>query len=241
MPFTSTTYDLVAGSATVVVPPSNQPMAVILHNNQPIAGAEGYSRRGYTFGIAQSFTVSASGTAQFAMTTGTHGAQFQYYSIITETTSVDAYLVEGATVGTAAGTVPSYNLDRTSSRVATSVMGSATSVTGGTIVSAEYLTTTKQAGETFSSFKILTLKASSVYAMQFVNQQNQSTTVHFQLGWAEQFDGGHDIYIGGPVGSAFRLPPETNMQMHLLPLTTITATAAQSCNLSVFVEKAWSA
>jgi len=239
MPFTSTAYNLTAGSATVVVPPDNQPMAVILRNNQPVAGAEGFSRRGYTFGIAQSFDVPASGTASFAITTGTHGVQFQYYSIITETTSVDAYLVEGATVGTAAGTVPVYNLDRTSSRVATSVVGSATSVTGGTIVSAEYLTTTKQAGETFSSFKILTLAASSVYAMQFVNQQNQSTTVHFQLGWAEQFNGGHDIYIGGAVGSAFRLPPETTMQLTLLPLTTLTATASQPCNLGVFVERAW--
>lgn len=239
MPFTSTAFDLVAGSATVVVPPDNQPMAVILRNNQPIASAEGYSRRGYTFAIATSFTVSAASTAQFAMTTGTHGAQFQYYSIISETTSLDVFLVEGATVGTAAATLPSFNLDRGSNRTATSVLGSATSVVGGTVVSAEYLTTDKHAGETFSAFKVITLGGSQVYAMQFINQGNQATDVHFQLGWSEQFNGGHDIYIGGAVGSAFRLPPETTMQTTLLPLTTLTATASQPCNLGVFVERAW--
>ena len=241
MPYTSTEFDLVAGSATVIAAPDHQPMSVIVQNNQPIAGAEGYARRGYTFGLAQSFTVPSSGTATFAMTTGAYGAQFQYYSIITETTSVDAHLVEGATVGTAAARLPAYNLDRKSTRTPTSVFGSATSVTGGTVVSSEYLTSTKQAGETLSSFKVLTLNGSSVYAMRFVNQQNQSTLVHFQLGWAEQFDGGHDVYIGGAVGSAFRLAPEARVQLNLLPLTTLTATASQPCNVGVFVERAWNA
>lgn len=240
MPLSALTYNLVAGSATVIAGPSNQPLSVLIRNNQPVASAEGYSRRGYTFAIATSFNVPASGTAQFAFTTGTHGAQFQYYSIISESTSVDVFLVEGATVGTAAGTIPIYNLDRTSARTATSVLGSATSVSGGTIVSAEYLTTTKQAGETFSSFKILTLAGSAVYAMQFVNQQNQTNKVHFQLGWAEQFNGGHDVYLGGAVGSALRLPPENTYQFTLLPLTTLTATSSQPCNVGVLVETAHS-
>lgn len=238
MPLTATSYDLIAGSATVIAGPSQQPLSVLIRNNQPVASAEGYSRRGYTFAIATSFNVPASGTASYALTTGVHGAQFQYYSIITETSSVDAFLIEGATVGTAAGTLPSYNLDRTASRTATSVLGSATSVTGGTTVSAEFLTTTKQAGEAFSSFKILTLAGSSRYAMQFVNQANQTTKVHFQLGWAEQYDGGHDVYLGGAVGSALRLPPENTYQFTLLPLTTLTAQASQACNIGVLVERA---
>jgi hypothetical protein len=102
------------------------------------------------------------------------------------------------------------------------------------------LTTTKQAGEIFSSFKILTLAGSAVYAMQFVNQQNQTNKVHFQLGWAEQFNGGHDVYLGGAVGSALRLPPENTYQFTLLPLTTLTATSSQTCNIGVLVETAHS-
>lgn len=238
MPITANSYDLVAGSVTVIAGPSHQPLSVLVRNNQPVAGAEGYSRSGYTFAIATTFDVPASGTASFAMTTGTHGAQFQFYSIMSETSAVNAYLIEGAAVSTAAATIPAYNLNRTSNRTATSVLGSATSVTGGTTITSEFLTTTKHAGENFSGFKILTLQGSAVYAMQFVNEANQTTSVHFQLGWAEQYNGGHDVYLGGAVGSALRLPPENTYQFTLLPLTTLTATSSQPCNVGVFVERA---
>ena len=220
----------VGSATTMVVAPSVDNQHVVLQNQEPQSNIGDYSREGHVWAATSFFSVSNGGTVSFGMLTGQHGAQFEYYNIVAESHSVHAYLVEAPTF-TAGGTVTAYNLDRNNTDTYSAVLTQATNVTGGTVVSSEYVPASKQAGEVLSSTKVITLKPSTRYAMNFVGTGNAN--VFFELGFTEQFNGGNDIYLGA-AGSAIRLRGGDVIQLNLYPGEAVYAsTRGQSCNLAI--------
>lgn len=221
----------VGTAQAMVVPPSTDTQRIILQNQQPAGNVGDYSREGYVHLVQSYFTVANGGTASFALQTGPHGVQFEFYSIATSGNPVHAYLLEGATY-TTGGTVQAYNLNRSHSDLYDSVLTSATGVTGGTVVSAEYVPASNQAGGEFSSVKIHTLRPSTGYVMNFTAPVG-AVDVHFQLGFTEQYNGLHDIYLG-TAGSAVRLRGGEVLTLDLYPGEAVYASAnGTACALAI--------
>ena len=221
----------VGTAQTMVVPPSTDTQRVVLQNQQPEGNVGDYSRDGYVY-LAQSFfSVSNGGTVSFGLNTGSHGAQFEFYSIDVASNSVNASLIEGATY-TAGSAIQAYNLNRNHSDSYQSVLTRATNITGGTVVSAEFVPGSNQAGGVYSSVKVHTLKPSTKYAMSFVASSG-ATDVHFELGFTEQYNGLHDIYLG-TAGSAIRLRGGELITMDLYPGDAVYASAnGTACALAI--------
>lgn len=221
------------GTATsTVVAPTHDYAEFVLKNLQP-GTPEELARDGHVFLIGQQFAIPAGGTVAFSMTTGATGAQFDFYQIVSEAASVVASLIEGATITTTGNPIPAYNLNRTKSDSHMAVFRAATAVTGGTVVSSEFVTASIHGGGDMASNKIHTLEPSTQYAMRFVNQGNQSTNVFFQLGFSEQFNGFNEIWLG-VADESFVIRPNESLHLTLNPNATINATALMdSCLLAV--------
>jgi hypothetical protein len=221
------------GTATqTVVAPTNDYAEYVLKNLQP-GTPEELARDGHVFLIGQQFSIPAGGTVAFSMTTGATGAQFDFYQIVSESASIIASLIEGATITTTGNPIPAYNLNRTKSDSHMAVFRAATAVTGGTVVSSEFVTASIHGGGDMASNKIHTLEPSTQYAMRFVNQGNQSTNVFFQLGFSEQFNGMNSIWLGTP-DESFVLRAGEELKLTLPTDTTINATAKHDgCKLAV--------
>jgi hypothetical protein len=150
---------------------------------------------------------------------------------VTTGNPIKAYLIEGATY-TTGGTVVAHNMDRNSSDTYESVLTSATGVTGGTVISSEFVPASNQAGGTLGSAKIQTLRPSTGYAMNFT-APNGAAEVHFELGFTEQYNGLHDIYLG-TAGSAIRLRGGETITMDLFPGEAVYAsTNGTACALAI--------
>lgn len=215
--------------------PSVHEQRITLQNMQPISDADEYARDGYVFIVNSIFTLANSGSTAFAMRTGPTGAQFQFYQIDVESSTVRAQLIEGATYGTG-GTVIGYNINRQASDVYTSVLTAASNVTGGTAVNTEYVPAANQGGGLFESTKVVTLEPSTEYVMQFTDFGGNGTEVHFQLAWSEQYNGGHDIWINyGTAGveNGFRLKPQQTVQFDVSPLDDLVAFSSQPTKLAI--------
>jgi len=231
MPITQAVYSVGTATQTVVAP-TNDYAEYVLKNLEP-QGADNLARDGHVYLVGQQFTINSGSTASLSMMTGATGAQFEFYQIISSDAAVYANLLEEPTVVTNGNNIPAYNLNRNHSDAHNAVLKSATSVTGGTVISAEFITASVHAGGATSSAKVHTLKPSTQYAMRFVNQGNQATTVFFQLGFAEQYNGYSDIWLG-TVDNSFVLKAGQELKMTLNPNATINATAkADGCRLSV--------
>lgn len=221
----------VGTAQTMVVPPSTDTQRVVLQNQQPEGNIGDYSREGYIQMVQSFFTVPNGGTVSFAINTGSQGVQFEFYSITTSGNPVHAYLIEGATY-TTGGTLQAYNLNRNNSDTYQSILTSATGVTGGTVISSEYVPASNQAGGGLSSVKVHTLRPSTGYAMSFTGPVGASD-VHFQLGFAEQYNGLHDIYLG-TAGSAIRLRGGEVLTLDLYPGEAVYASAnGTACALAI--------
>jgi hypothetical protein len=183
-------------ASTQILAPSADAQRVTIENMNPAPLDGGYSREGYAFEMSRVFTIAAPGTAQFSLATPSTGAQFISYQIISTNAQVTATLIEGATVVSSGTAIPSYNLNRQSDRTANSVLDSATSVTGGTVIATELITSQHKVSGSAASEKVYTLKPSQTYAMRFVNEGNQTTSIYFDLVFAEQFNGYHDLWLG---------------------------------------------
>jgi hypothetical protein len=73
--------------------------------------------------------------------------------------------------------------------------------------------------------------------MRFVNLGNQTTSVFFQLGFSEHYNGYNNIWLE-TVNDSFVLRPNEEILMELLPNATINATALINSNkLSVMRQK----
>lgn len=220
---------------SLVHPPSVHDQRITLTNMQPISDADEYARDGYVFIVNAIFTLANSGSTAFAMRTGEYGAQFQFYEIDVESSTVRAQLIEGATYGTA-GTVVGYNINRNESDTYDAVLTGATNVTGGTVVNTEYVPAANQGGGQFTSQKVVTLEPSSEYVFQFTDFGGNGTEVHFQLAWSEQYNGGHDIWVNhgtAAVDNGLRLKPQETITLEISPLDNLVAYSSQPTRLSV--------
>lgn len=206
-----------------IVQPSTDAAHVTIQNLNPEYELGAYSRDGYVFLLSQVFTIASPGTAQFSLTTPATGTQFEFYSIATTDAQVTATLIEGATVSSAGTPFTAYNLNREIAGSHATVLDTATSVTGGTVIATELIAAENKASGGIESAKIFTLKPSSTYALRFVNNGNQSTTVAFDLGFSEQFNGAHDAWLGAN-GSAFRLSGGESLQLELDAGESVVAT-----------------
>lgn len=221
------------GTATqTVVAPTNDYAEYVLKNVQPATVME-YARDGHIYLINAKFSVTALAATSFSIVTGPYGAQFDFYEIVSDTSPIYAQLIEGATVTTTGSPITAYNLNRNVSDSHAAVLKAATVVIGGTVVSSEYTTATKQAGGATASNKIHTLAADTEYVMKFENVGNQTTNVFFQLGFSEQYNGLNSIWLGTPDGS-FVLRAGEELKLGLQPNATINATAKHDgCKLAV--------
>lgn len=229
----SSTRFTVDGTTIELCAPSVDPQRVSITNLQSKPNAESLARDGYVFVAADRFSIANNGSAHFQITTGAHGAQFQFYEIVATSSAISAELIEGATFGSAT-VVPSYNLNRNSARTATSVLSAATAVSGGTVISEEYIPASNQAGGAFSFTKIHTLEPSTSYIMRFIDVGGNGAVAFMQVGFAEQFNGAHDVHLNNTAGSAFILDAGETWHGLLYQGESITAsTDGQECDVAV--------
>jgi len=229
-----TTQVYTVGTAiSKVVTDSGDSQDVILQNLEPAANADDLSRAGYLYLVQSKFTLAASGTALFNMATPVGGTQLEFYEIVSTAEPVFAELVEGGTP-TTGGTVPSYNINRNEADDAATVFTQATVLTGGTVVSAELVTGSKQGGGASGTFsKIHTLQGSSDYGMRFVNQSNQETDVFVQIAFSEKFNGQNAVWVGEGVNDGIRLGGGESMTMRLQQKQTLWAVSEEQAELAV--------
>lgn len=210
-------------AATTVVAPVNDYAKYALKNIQP-GSVDDMAREGYVYLIGRQFSLTQGATAAFSIETGPTGAQFDFYEIVSDVSNVYAELIEGATVAVTGDPIVAYNLNRNYPDTHASVLKAATSVTGGTTISAEFVTATNQGGGVIASNKIHTLEPNTQYAMKFTNQGAQTTNIFFQLGFSEHYNGYSNIWLEA-VNNSFVLKPGDDLVMELPPLATINATS----------------
>lgn len=228
----SNTYT-VGAAATVIAAGHNMPQRVTVTNLQPSQEIGEMSRDGYVFLAQRRFTITNNGTAHLQITTGPYGVQFEFYEIVATGSSVSAELIEGATFGSATA-VAAYNLNRQSDRTPQSTLSAATAVTGGTVISAEYVPASNQAGGSQFFSKIHTLEANTSYVMRFADVGGQGATCFLQLGFAEQYNGGNEVHLNNTAGSAFVIRGGERVDMVLYPDEFLeAATTGQECSVAV--------
>jgi len=227
MPLSQAVYS-VGTAAQTVVAPTNDFVKYALKNLQPANVVE-YARDGFIYLVNAQFSMTTGSTVNFSMLTGPRGAQFDFYSMITDTSAVYAELIEGATIATTGSPIVAYNLNRNFSDAHQSVLKSATSITGGTTISAEFLPASNQASGQMSSVKIHTLEPNTEYGFRFTNQGAQTTNVHFQLGFSEHYNGYNAIWLD-TVDNSYVLGAGEELIMELPPLVSINASAKTNSN-----------
>lgn len=227
MALSQAVYSVGTATQTVVAPTSDY-AKYSLKNIQPANVVE-YARNGYIYLVNSQFTIVGGLSVNFSIVTGPTGAQFDFYSMATSDSPVYATLLESATIVTTGSPIQAYNLNRNYSDSHQAVLKSALSITGGTVISSEYLPASNQSVGQMSSIKIHTLKANTEYGFKFANQGNQTTTVHFQLGFSEHYNGLNEIWLG-TVDNSFVLKAGDEMVMELPPLETINATSKIDSN-----------
>ena len=217
-----------------VVTDSGDSQDVILQNLEPAEDPDDLARAGYLYLVGQKFTLPASGTAIFNMATPAGGLQLEFYEIVSTSEIVFAELIEGGTVTTTGGAIASYNINRDAADDAQTEFKAATAVTGGSVVSAELITASKQGGGSADKFtKIHTLRGGEDYAMRFTNQTNQETVCFLQLGFSEKFNGENAVWVGDGVNDGIRLGGGERLQMRLQQGQTLWAVSPQEAQLAV--------
>jgi hypothetical protein len=206
----------------------------VIQNLEPKNTSDAYAKEGYLYLIQREFTVNSPGTAIFELATGATGVQIDHYEILSDTDAVKAQLIEGATVGTTGAAIPAYNLNRNESDSHNAVFTAGTSISGGTVVAAEYITADKHAASGgMASGKVFTLKPNTDYAMTFVNRGNQTTTVFFQMTFAEKYNGYNDIWLGGAADDAIRVRGGETLTLPMIQGQILSAVAGSDSQLGV--------
>lgn len=218
----------VGTTPVTVVSPTNDYAKYVLKNLQP-EGVPEYARQGFVYLVNSQFSIAQGATANFSIVTGSTGVQFEFYSMATDTSAVYAELIEGATITTTGDAIPAYNLNRNYPDTFASVLKAATSITGGTTISAEFLPASNQSAGQMSSSKIHTLEPNTEYGFKFTNQGSQTTSVHFQLGFSEHYNGYNSIWLDA-VDNSYVLKAGEELTMELPPLAVINATSTINSN-----------
>jgi hypothetical protein len=207
---------------------------VHVFNLEPRSDPHAYARAGYLFIASGTVSIAGSGTALFNLATGADGLQIEGYELASTEQDVYAELVEGATVTTTGAAVPSYNLNRNSDDDAEAVLTAASTVTGGSAISAELITASKIGGGGMGRFtKIHTLEASSDYAFRFTNLSEQVTLFFFQIIFSEKFNGQNDVWVGGEPGNGYRLPGGHHIHLPMVMGQTLSASAVNDSRVSI--------
>lgn len=221
MPLTGNLYTVTSSATTTIVQPTVDAQEILVRNMMP-EGADNFFRDGWAFSAHSDFTLANNSSTGFSFTTGEYGAQFTGYTIASSVENITANLLEGATIVTGA-TVSSFNLNRVSPNVSGALLQTATSITGGTSISSESIYASNQASSTMKSSKIISLAPDTQYAMQFTNAGSQSTKIHFELIWAERFNGYTTAWINGAEGVGFPLRAGEDMRLNLIASQAVTA------------------
>lgn len=217
-----------------VVADSPDSQEVWLQNLSPENEPSAYARDGFAYLLQREFTVNSPGTAIFEVQTGANGLQLDSYEIVSDTSAIKAELIEGATVGTTGSAIPAYNLNRNFSDAHDVTFTAGTSISGGTVVSAEYVTADKHAASGgMQSGRIYTLAPSTTYGFKFVNRGNQNTTVFFNMTFAEDYNGHNDVWVGDAVGTGVRVRGGETVHMSLIQGQKLFAVAEQDNELMV--------
>ena len=226
----------VGTAAQTVVAPTNDYVKYALKNLQPKTVDE-MARDGHVYLVNAQFDKLQGTSTNFSILTGSTGAQFDFYSMTTTDSQVYAELVEGATIITTGNAIPAYNLNRNYPDTHSAVLKQAISITGGTTISSEFMPASNQAGGAMSSTKIHTLAPSTEYGFRFTNQGIKTTTVHFQLGFSEHYNGYNNIWLETP-NDSYCIRPNEELILELLPMATINASSLINNNkLSVIRQK----
>jgi hypothetical protein len=216
-----------------VVADSADHQEVWLQNLAPDDKTEAFARAGYLYLVASSFTLAASGTALFNIATAPDGMQIQFYELVSTDQPVLAELVEGATPTTGA-TVVSYNINREFPDDATTVFTQASALTGGSVISSELMTASKQGGGSMmATTKTHTLRGSEDYGIRFLNQANQETQIFVQIAFAEKFNGQNEVWVGDAVGTGVRIRGGETIHMSLIQGQKLFAVSEQDNDLMV--------
>lgn len=232
MSISSTLYT-VGAAAVTIAQPDEMAQRVTVTNLQPGQAVGEMSRDGYVFIAANRFSISNNGTQHLQITTGQYGAQIEFYEIVATGSNVSAELIEGATFGSATP-FQAYNLNRTSSNTPELTLSAATAVSGGTVISSEYIPASNQSGGAIASSKIHTLDPNSSYVMRFVDVGGQGAVCFLQIGLAEQYNGAHDVHLNNSAGSAFVLRGGERWDGVLYPTQLLSAvTTGQDCRIAV--------
>ena len=228
-------YGVTVGTATTpIVGMSADAQIAVIQNLEPVSQSAEYAKAGYAYLLQREFTVASPGTAIFKVATGSRGMQIDFYEIVSTTDNVKAELFESPTIGTTGAAIPAYNLNRNYSDAHDTTFTAGTSISGGTVVAAEYITADKHAASGGgASAKIYTLKPSTTYGFKFVNKGNQNTTVFFQMSFAEKFNGWNDLWLGGGVDAGVRLRGGQVMQLPMIQGQTLSAVASDDVEVGV--------
>ena len=228
-------YALTVGTATTpVVGMSADAQIAVIQNLEPQSVASEYAKAGYAYLLQSEFTVNSPGTAIFKVETGTRGMQIDFYEIVSTTDDVKGELIESPTIGTTGAAIPAYNLNRNYSDAHDTTFTAGTSISGGTVIAAEYITADKHAASGGGqSAKVYTLKPSTTYGFKFVNKGNQNTTVFFQMSFVEKYNGWNDVWLGGGVDAGVRLRGGEVMQLPMIQGQTLSAVASDDVEVGV--------
>lgn len=214
----------VGTASTTVVAPTVDSAHYVLKNLEPASDVAGYARVGYAYSVQRYFPIANNGSAYFSFTTGSKGAQFDFWTFSSSTSSVIAELIEGATVTTTGSPIPGYNMNRNKSDAHESVLLAATAVTGGTVVYSNYIGASNQSSGGADSNMVVTLEPDTQYAFRFRDVGVIGTNVHILIGWIENYNGLNDIWLG-TAEDAFVLHGGEEISMRLQPYEVINATS----------------
>jgi len=218
----------VGTAAVTVVAPTNDYVKYALKNLQP-KGVDEMARDGYVWALFNRRDLTAGQVENLSFMTGPTGAQFDYAQLISETASIYSTIIEAPTVTVNDGAIPVRNLNRNYTDSPQAVIKVATSVTGGTVVQAEFVTASNQGGGATSNAKIITLKPNTQYVLQATNVGNQTTSWYSQIGFSEHYNGYNNIWLQ-TVNDSYALKPGDELIMELPPLATINATSLMNSN-----------
>jgi hypothetical protein len=230
-----TGYTVAVGTASVpVVSMSADAQHVVIQNLEPVSDPDEYARAGYLYVIGGTVSLGSEAVARFSVEVGAKGLQIEGYELVSSAGNVYAELVEGAAITTTGNAIPSYNLNRNADDDALTVFKAASAITGGSAISTELITASKQGGGGgMIVSKIHTLPASSQYGFRFTNLTNQTTLFFFQVIFSEKFNGQNDVWLGGADGASFRLRGGEHISLPMIQGQTLSAQAEESALVGV--------
>ena len=214
------------GTATTdIVGMSADGQYVMLENLEPSAHGDDYARHGYMFQTHFQWSVAGNSVEWWNFATPTLGAQIYYKEINSDASNLLFSIVEGSTVTTTGSAFPLHNLDRQYGLDnATTVFTAATTATGGSAISNEWISGTNKAGGEAEVVKIITLGGGQDYAFKLENLTSSAASGFFQIGFVENYDHLNEIWVGsGTEHVGYRLAGGDTLQLPMIQGQTIQA------------------